>query len=118
MRELREFREAHAGFVEAGIPIAGISTDSLESHRRWTARLSIPFPLLSDPERVSARELGFVRKIGIAGWTVELMRRATILAGRDGRIAAVWGEVKIRGHAREVLAAARALVNAPLEGDG
>jgi thioredoxin-dependent peroxiredoxin len=38
-----------------------------------------------------------------------LFRRRTILAGRDGVVAAVWDRVRVRGHAAEVLAAAMAL---------
>ena len=36
--------------------------------------------------------------------------RATFLIGPDGRIARVWPKVKVPGHAEEVLAAAKALV--------
>ena len=37
------------------------------------------------------------------------MVRTTVLVGPDGRIARVWPKVKGKGHAEEVLAAARAL---------
>jgi peroxiredoxin Q/BCP len=91
------------------VAIAGVSSDSLESHQKWTRRLEIPFPLLSDPERRAGEALGLIRRLGIGGWSVELFRRATLLANREGVISAAWTEVKIRGHAAEVLAAARAL---------
>lgn len=89
--------------------LAGVSTDTLESHRRWAERLSIRFPLVSDSDRIAGQELGLMRTLGIGGWSVELFHRATLLADRDGTIAAGWGNLKIRGHARAVLAAARAL---------
>lgn len=108
MRELREFREAYPEFVAAGIALVGVSSDTLESHRRWIERLRIPYPLLSDPERTVGRELGLVRKIGISSWTVELFRRATLVVDLEGKIVAAWGNVKIRGHARRVLEAAQA----------
>lgn len=109
MRELREFREAYSSFQDASIAIAGVSTDSLASHEKWARRLQIPFPLLADPERVAGHELGLVRRLGVGGWAVELFRRATLLANREGVVAAVWTEVKIRGHAEDVLKTARAL---------
>jgi thioredoxin-dependent peroxiredoxin len=37
------------------------------------------------------------------------MVRSTVLVGTDGRIAQVWSPVKVKGHAAEVLEAARAL---------
>lgn len=112
MRELREFREAHSDFAAGGIALAGVSADSLASHARWIERLRIPFPLLSDPERNAGRALGLVRRIGIGGWAVELFRRSTLLVDRHGIVAAAWGDVRVRGHARHVLEAAQALERA------
>jgi peroxiredoxin Q/BCP len=37
------------------------------------------------------------------------MVRTTYLVGADGRIAQVWNKVKVKGHAAEVLEAAKAL---------
>ncbi len=109
MHELREFRARHAEFVAAGVEVAGICRDGVETNRRWTDRLRLPFPVLADERGSLGRELGILRPLSIAGWTIELMRRTTLLAAVDGTIVAEWGEVKLRGHAREVLAAARAL---------
>jgi peroxiredoxin len=53
--------------------------------------------------------MGLVRKLGLGGWSIELFRRATLLADRDGVVVAAWTEVRMRGHAAEVLAAARGL---------
>ncbi len=109
MHELREFRARHAEFTAAGVTVAGICRDTIETNRRWTERLRLPFPVLSDEGGALGRELGILRPLAIAGWTIELMRRTTLLAAADGTIVAEWGEVKLRGHAREVLTAARAL---------
>ena len=35
--------------------------------------------------------------------------RTTFLIDRDGRIARIWEKVRVRGHAKEVLEAAKAL---------
>ena len=51
--------------------------------------------------------LGIVRRIGLGTWRVELFRRTTLLVDIEGRIAAWWGKVSIRGHAAEVLRTAR-----------
>ena len=65
--------------------------------------------MLSDPDRTAADAFGGLRRIGIAGWTIELFRRRTVLADRQGMVAALWDRVRIRGHAAEVLAAAMVL---------
>ena len=109
MRELREFRECHADLLAAGTLVAGVSADSIENHRRTIERHRLPYPLLSDRDQEVAESMGLVRRFGIGPWSLRVMRRTTLLIDRDGVVAAIWGQVRIRGHAREVLAAARAL---------
>ncbi len=109
MRELREFRVHHPEFVAAGVAVAGVNRDPPERNRAWSERLALPYPVLSDSDGVAGRALGMLRTIRLGPWTIEFLRRATLLADRAGTIAAVWGDVRIRGHARQVLDAARAL---------
>jgi peroxiredoxin Q/BCP len=42
------------------------------------------------------------------GKTFQGILRTTVLVGADGKIAKIWPNVKVDGHADEVLAAARA----------
>ena len=110
MRELREFRAHHAEFVAAGVTLAGVSRDSVSSNRHWVERLGLSYPILSDSDGVLGRSVGVLRGIQVGGWSIEFLRRSTLLAGADGRIAVVWTNVRIRGHALQVLDAARALI--------
>ena len=109
MRELREFRAHHHEFVAAGIELVGLSRDTVEHNREWSQRLALPYLLLSDVDGNVGRALGVMHSIRLGAWSVEFLRRSTLLAGTDGRIAAVWADVKIRGHARQVLEAAAGL---------
>ncbi len=106
---MREFRARHAEFRAAGVKVAGVTLDTIESCRWWAERLRLPYPLLSDSAREAGERFHVLRRIGLGGWNVELFRRSTFLADGGGTIRAIWGDVRIRGHAREVLAAARAL---------
>src|SRR5262245_56660740 len=106
---MREFRAHHAEFESAGVAVAGVTVDSVESCRRWAERLRLPYPLLSDVSREAGRAFHVLREVGIGPWKVEFFARTTFLADRAGKIRAVWGDVRVRGHAREVLQAARAL---------
>ena len=40
------------------VEVIGISQDSVEDHRRFKEELNLPFPLLSDPERLVADAFG------------------------------------------------------------
>jgi peroxiredoxin Q/BCP len=91
------------------VAVAGVNADSVAGNRAWARRLRLPYPLLSDPERAAAAAFGGLMRLGAGGWAIELFRRRTVLAGRDGVIAAIWDKVHIRGHAADVLRAAIAL---------
>src|SRR5262245_24591096 len=106
---MREFRAHHAQFRAAGVTVAGVSLHSPETNRRWVERLQLPYPLLSDSDRAAGRAFGFLARVGIGAWKIELLRRATVLIARDGHVAACWNQVKVRGHAADVLTYARAL---------
>ena len=109
MRELREFRVHHSELQRAKIAIAGVTLDPLEDCRVWARRLDLPYPLLSDTTREAGSAFQVLRQFGLGSWKVELFRRMTFLADGRGIVRAVWGQVKMRGHAAEVLRFARAL---------
>lgn len=109
MRELREFRVAHDQFAEQGLVVAGVNRDTPESNDEWARKLDLPYPVLSDVERRAGEAFRVMRRVGVGAWNVEVFRRSTFLIDAQGLIAAVWGNVKVRGHAAQVLVAARAL---------
>ena len=106
---MREFRALHERFDEAGVAVAGVTADSVESNRQWAERLQLPYPLLSDPDRHAGRAFHVMREFGIGSWKIDLFRRTTFLADRKGIIRAIWSRVGVKRHAREVLEFARTL---------
>ena len=106
---MREFRAHHDGFVSAGVALAGVSLEPLETLRAEASRLALPYPLLSDVERRAGETFHVITRLGLGGWNVELFRRTTALIDARGIVSAVWGKVRVRGHALEVLGMARRL---------
>ena len=108
--ENKDFTALAGDFAAAGVAQLGVSKDTPAKHARFIARHELTVPLASD-----AAEGGLSDALGI--WTEKVnygrtymgMVRTTLLVGADGRIARVWTKVKVKGHAEEVLAAARAL---------
>lgn len=116
LQELREFGAQEARFRAAGVPVVGISLDPPESNRAFMEKSGLGYPLLSDVARECGKAFGVTRRIGIAGWQVEFYLRASFLVDVDGVVAGVWPRLKPRGHALELLAAARALQRFPAGG--
>lgn len=48
--EAHEFREMHEEFLKNGAEVIGVSSDSVDSHKRFAEEHKLPFRLLSDPE--------------------------------------------------------------------
>ena len=67
-------------------------------------------PLASDPEEGGLSDaLGFWTEKSMYGRSYMGMVRSTVLVDAAGKVAQVWSPVKVKGHAAEVLEAARAL---------
>ena len=79
--ELTSFRDEAELLAELDLDIVAVSTDDLDSHRRFIERLGrLPFPLLSDPGGVAARAFG--------AWDVTAKRaqRAAFVVDADGSV--------------------------------
>jgi peroxiredoxin Q/BCP len=82
-RQLAMFRERHAELTAAGVVVLGISTDDLESHRRFRQTLDLPFRLLADIDQAVCHAYDVLGLFGIN------TRRVTYVVSRDGRISGV-----------------------------
>ncbi|WP_088311159.1 peroxiredoxin [Novosphingobium sp. B 225] len=97
-------------FAKAGTALLGISKDSPARHQKFAAKHGLRAPLATDAEAGGlSDELGIWTEKQNYGRTYLGMVRTTLLVAADGTIARVWSKVKVKGHAAEVLEAARAL---------
>ncbi|HVF34344.1 MAG TPA: peroxiredoxin [Candidatus Saccharimonadia bacterium] len=107
--EAQDFRDRHAAFSQAGTSIVGVSRDSAASHDRFCAKQELPFPLLSDPDEALCNAFGVIRDKNMYGRTVRGIERSTFLFDESGVLRREWRGARVKGHADEVLEAARAL---------
>lgn len=105
-----DFSALSADFAKAGTALLGISKDPPKKHEKFIAKHGLTAPLASDPEEGGLSDaLGFWTEKSMYGRSYMGMVRSTVLVGADGKVAQVWSPVKVKGHAAEVLAAAKAL---------
>jgi len=104
-----QFRDLHGKFAKAGAVVAGISRDSIQSHRKFADKMGFPFPLISDPDEKLCAAFDVIKMKNMYGKKVRGIERSTFLVGPDGKLAREWRGVKVPGHASEVLAAVEAL---------
>ncbi len=101
-REACALRDAWDRLQAAGAVVYGISTDDVESHRRFRDEHSLPFDLLSDPEETAARAYDVPVRAGFAS-------RMSFLIDAEGNLARIFPDVDPAVHADEVVAAIQAL---------
>ena len=108
-REGEDFRDLAPAFGKAKTLIVGISPDSLESHRKFRAKMKFPFHLLSDPERSVCNLFDVIREKSLYGRKFMGVERSTFLVDAQGVLREEWRKVKVAGHAEAVLESARKL---------
>jgi peroxiredoxin Q/BCP len=95
-----ELRDNIFAFRKLDASIVGISVDDVASHKEFAARHSLPFTILADSSKQTARDYGvLVRFMGV----MELAERDTFIIDPQGRIAAHWAKVEPKGHSQRVL---------------
>jgi thioredoxin-dependent peroxiredoxin len=96
-----EFRDNIFAFREAGAVILGVSVDDVESHKKFSEEHGLPFPILADSTKATAKEYGVLKKyLG----TMELASRETFLIDPQGKIVKHYPGVNPKGHSQAVLA--------------
>lgn len=108
--EAKDFSALKAEFEAAGTELLGVSKCSAKKHQNFIAKHDLTTPLATDAEDGGLSDaLGIWTEKQMYGKTYMGMVRSTYLVGSDGKIAQAWNKVKVKGHAEEVLAAAKAL---------
>lgn len=101
--EAREFTELMDRFTALGAVVAGVSRDSVESHKRFEEKHGLALTLLSDPGRHLHEAFGAWRMKKMYGRGLLGTVRSTFLISPDGTVAEAWPAVNARGHAAAVL---------------
>lgn len=105
--EACSFHSLRDAFNAAGAEIVGISTDTVSSHNKFRAKHGLAFPLLADTDHAVAESYGVWQLKKFMGRENMGIVRTTFVVGKDGKITAVFPNVKVEGHADAVLEAVR-----------
>ncbi len=108
-REAQDFTALAEEFERSGTWILGVSKDDARKHRKFIDKYELKVPLATDPDGSVCEAFGTWIQKSMYGRKYMGIERATFLVDRDGVVQRVWRNVKVPGHAEEVLAAAREL---------
>lgn len=102
-QEGKDFRDLHAAFSKANTQVLGISRDSLHSHAKFCEKLSLPFPLISDPDETLCKLFGVMIEKNMFKRLLLGIDRSTFLIDPQGVLKHEWRSVRVKGHAQAVL---------------
>ena len=107
--EAIDFSKFYAAFKKAGAVVIGVSPDSLKKHEKFKSKHGLAMPLVADEAREAIEAYGVWGEKTMFGRKYMGVVRSTFLIDRDGKIARIWRNVRVSGHAEEVLESAKAL---------
>lgn len=96
-------RDGEEYLKKAGIVTMGISTDSIESHKKFVQKYELLFTLLSDEGAKVAKKYGVYGMKTFMGRKFMGVKRTTFLINEKGTIVKVMPKVDVKDHANEVL---------------
>ena len=103
------FRDAYPDFSMIDAKIIGVSKDSVERHNKFKDKYELPFILASDEEGEVCNAYGVWQEKKNYGKTYMGIVRSTFLINERSEIAAVWRNLRVKGHVQNVLEEAQKL---------
>lgn len=107
--EACEFRDMHPDFSKINTEIIGVSKDSVKRHDKFKEKYELPFTLAADEDGKMCEAYGVWQEKKNYGKTYMGIVRSTFLIDEKGKIAAVWRNLRVKGHVEKVLEEAQKL---------
>ena len=107
--EALDFTALAKDFDKAGAVVVGVSPDSAAKHDKFKAKHGLSVKLLADESTAMLEAYGVWKEKSMYGKKYMGVERTTFLIDGKGVVREVWPKVKVVGHAKAVLEAARKL---------
>ena len=108
-KEAIDFTRLSGAFADSQTAVLGVSADPMKAQEAFRDKHQLSMPLVSDETHEMLQAYGVWGEKLMYGKTFLGIIRTTVLVDSRGKIARIWRNVKVDGHADEVLAAAQAL---------
>ena len=102
-KEACSFRDNIQSVRKLGAEVIGVSLDSVDSHKKFTSKYKLPFPLISDKEKRIATAYGVLKDTGTSA------SRVTFIIDKAGKVAKIFPKVDVTQHTEEVVQALKTL---------
>ncbi len=100
--EACSLRDNYPDLLKKGFMVLGVSPDREKSHIGFREKYSLPFPLLTDPEKKILGLYGAYGEKKMYGKTVTGVIRSTFIIDEKGIIEKIISKVDTAGHAAQI----------------
>lgn len=99
-------RDNYQSLLNAGYQVIGVSVDSADSHKKFIAKNSLPFPLITDTDHKLVTEFGVWGEKSMYGRKYMGTFRTTFIISPSGEVTRIITpkQVKTKDHAAQILA--------------
>jgi len=101
--EGNDFAALNDSFTDQNTVIYGVSRDSISSHEKFKEKFSFSFELISDEDEALCNQFEVIKLKKLYGKEYMGIVRSTFVISPNGEILRHWDNVKVDGHADEVL---------------
>jgi len=108
-KEACNFRDEFPKFGKMKAEIIGISTDSVDSHKKFADKYKLPFNLLADEKKEIVEKYDVWKEKNMYGKKYMGIERTTFIIDADGKISKIFPKVKVDDHNQEVMDALKEL---------
>jgi len=100
-----DLRDNYEMWLSKGYKVVGVSPDGQQSHQKFIAKFDLPFPLISDTEKVIIKKYGAWGLKKLYGKEYEGLIRTTFVINDQGIIEHIFSKVKTKEHSKQILEA-------------
>ena len=103
--EACNLRDNYQSLIDAGYQVIGVSVDSADSHKKFIAKNSLPFPLITDPDHKLVTEFGVWGEKSMYGRKYMGTFRTTFIISPEGVVTRIITpkQIKVKDHAAQIL---------------
>jgi len=104
-KEACDFRDNLGKLKKSNVEVLGVSNDDSESHKKFSSKYSLNFPILSDTDKKVSQDYGVYELKEKFGHQYYGITRSTFVIGENGNIENIFYKVSPEQHIDEIMEA-------------
>ena len=100
--EACNLRDNHEILLKKGFAVVGVNTDSEKSHKGFSSKYSLPFPLIADTSKKIVNDYGVYQEKKMYGKSYMGIVRTTFLIDEKGIIEKIISKVETNNHSDQI----------------